>query len=163
VAFSFRILGDYPEIQARIRAEPDRIPDFIEEVLRMETPVKTLSRIAVEPTEIGGVGVPTGSIVTVNIGGANRDPKHFANPDTFLVDRPGVRDHISFSRGSHACIGAPLARMEVRVALDQFIKRTSDIRISETRHGPRDARRYDYEPTYLLSGLQALHVEWDPA
>lgn len=163
VAFSFRILGDYPEIQARVRAEPGRIPDFIEEVLRMETPVKTLSRIAVEPTEIGGVEVPAGSIVTVNIGGANRDPGHFADPDAFLIDRPGVRDHISFSRGSHACIGAPLARMEVRVALDQFLKRTSDIRISEARHGSREARRYDYEPTYLLSGLQALHVEWDPA
>lgn len=161
VAFSFRILGDFPEIQARIRAAPERIPDFIEEVLRMETPVKTLSRIAVEPTEIGGVAIPTGSIVTVNIGGANRDPKHFPDPDTFLVDRTGVRDHISFSRGSHACIGAPLARMEVRVALEQFIRRTSDIRISEARHGPREARMYDYEPTYLLSGLQALHVEWD--
>ena len=74
-----------------------------------------------------------------------------------------MRDHLSFSRGSHACIGAPLARMEVRVALEQFLTRTSDIRISEERHGPREARRYSYEPTYLLSGLQALHVEWDKA
>ena len=82
---------------------------------------------------------------------------------TFDFDRPGVRDNISFSRGSHACIGAPLARMEVRVALEQFLARTSDIRISEAHHGPRSARRYAFEPTYLLSGLQALHVEWDKA
>ncbi len=163
VAFSFRILGDFPEIQARLRAAPDRIPDFIEEVLRMETPVKTLSRLAVEPATIGDVDIPAGAIVTVNIGGANRDPKHFADPDTFDFDRPGLRDHISFSRGSHACLGAPLARMEVRVALERFLERTSDIRISEVKHGPRQARRYDYEPTYLLSGLQALHVEWDKA
>jgi cytochrome P450 len=163
VAFSFRVLGDFPEIQAQLRADPDRIPQFIEEVLRMETPVKTLSRLAVEPTEVGGVAVPAGSVLTINIGGANRDPKRFPNPDRFDFSRQNVRDNISFSRGTHACIGAPLARMEVRVALEQFLKRTSDIRISEAHHGPREARRYAFEPTYLLCGLQGLHVEWDKA
>jgi cytochrome P450 len=163
VAFSFRVLGDNPEIQRKLRASPDRIPDFIEEVLRAENPVKCLSRLALTDTTIGGVDVPAGSILTINIGGANRDPRHFADPDTFDFDRPGVRDHISFSRGAHACVGAPLARMEVRVALEQFLSRTSDIRISEAHHGPREARRYAYEPTYLLQGLQELHVEWDKA
>lgn len=163
VAFSFRVLGDRPEVQKALRAAPERLPEFIEEVLRMYYPVKTLSRLAVEATTVGGVDIPAGSVVTVNIGGANLDPRKFADPRTFDFNRPGVRDNISFSRGSHACIGAPLARMEVRVALEQFLSRTSDIRISETHHGPREARRYDYEPTYLLSGLQALHVEWDKA
>jgi cytochrome P450 len=163
VAFSFRVLGDFPEIQAQLRADPDCIPQFIEEVLRMETPVKTLSRLAIEPTEVGGVAVPTGSVVTINIGGANRDPKRFPDPDRFDFARQNVRDNISFSRGAHACIGAPLARMEVRVALEQFLKRTSDIRISEAHHGPRGARRYAFEPTYLLCGLQGLHVKWDKA
>jgi cytochrome P450 len=147
VAFSFRVLGDHPEIQAQLRAAPERIPKFIEEVLRMETPVKTLSRIAVEPTEVGGVAIPAGSILTINTGGANRDPKKFPDPDRFDFTRQNVRDNVSFSRGSHACIGAPLARMEVRVALEQFLKRTSDIRISEAHHGPREARRYAFEPT----------------
>jgi cytochrome P450 len=163
VAFSFRVLGDQPEVQAQLRANPARIPEFIEEVLRTSYPVKTLSRLAVEPTEVGGVAIPAGSVVTVNIGGANLDPRHFADPLRFDFNRPGVRDNISFSRGTHACIGAPLARMEVRVALEQFLARTSDIRISEAHHGPRNARRYAFEPTYLLSGLQALHVEWDKA
>jgi cytochrome P450 len=163
VAFSFRVLGENQDIQDRVRAEPERIPDFIEEVLRYYYPVKTLSRLAVEPTEIGGVEIPVGTVVTVNIGGANHDPRHFAEPETFLLDRPGVRDHIAFSRGAHACIGAPLARMEVRLALQQFLSRTCNIRISEAHHGPPDARRYTYEPTYLLSGLTALHVEWDKA
>jgi cytochrome P450 len=163
VAFSFRVLGDLPEVQAQLRAAPERIPDFIEEVLRTSYPVKTLSRLAVEPTEVGGVAIPAGSVVTVNIGGANLDPRHFPDPDRFDFTRPGVRDNIAFSRGSHACIGAPLARMEVRLALEQFLSRTSDIRISEAHHGPREARRYAFEPTYLLSGLQALHVEWDKA
>jgi cytochrome P450 len=163
VAFSFRVLGDFPEIQALLRADPTRIPEFIEEVLRMETPVKTLSRLAVEPAEVGGVAMPAGSLLTINIGGANRDPQKFPDPDRFDFSRPNVRDNLSFSRGAHACIGAPLARMEVRVALEQFLKRTSDIRISERHHGPRDARRYAFEPTYLLCGLKELHVEWDKA
>jgi cytochrome P450 len=160
VAFSFRTLGDRPDIQAGLREEPARIPDFIEEVLRLEVPTKAVSRLAVEPVTIGGVALPAGAIVTVNLGGANRDPAKFASPDSLEPDRPGVRDHLSFSRGAHACIGAPLARMEVRVALEQFLRRTSDIRISQAHHGPPGARRYAYEPTYLLSGLKALHVEW---
>jgi cytochrome P450 len=161
VAFCFRVLGEDPALQDRLRAEPEKIPDFIEEVLRFDNPVKTLSRLAVESTQVGGVEMPAGSVVTVNIGGANRDPRHFPDPNTFNVDRPGVRDHIAFSRGAHACIGAPLARMEVRLALQQFLSRTRNIRISEVHHGPPEARRYTYEPTYLLSGLTALHVEWD--
>ena len=163
VAFSFRVLGDRPDVQRALRAAPDRIPAFIEEVLRMYYPVKTLSRLAIEPTSVAGVEIPAGSVVTLNLGGANLDPEKFADPERFDFDRLGVRDHLSFSRGAHACIGAPLARMEVRVALEQFLARTSDIRISEAHHGPPEARRYGYEPTYLLSGLQGLHVEWDKA
>ncbi len=163
VAFSFRVLGEDPALQERLRAQPERIPEFIEEVLRYDYPVKSLSRLAVEPVEIGGVAIPAGAVVTVNIGGVNRDPRHFPDPDSFDPDRPGVRDHIAFSRGAHACIGAPLARMEVRVALEQFLARTRNIRISEAHHGPPGARRYAYEPTYLLSGLTELHVEWDKA
>ena len=161
VAFSFRRLGDSPDVQTKLRSEPHKIPEFIEEVLRTDPPVKTMSRLAVKDAEVDGVTIPAGSIVSVCSGGANRDPAHFSNPDTFDYDRPGVRDHVAFSRGTHACIGAPLARMEVRVALEQFLARTSDIRICEAMHGPPGARRYAYEPTYMLHGLQALHVEWD--
>ena len=163
VAFCFRTLGDCPHIQQKLRAEPHRIPEFIEEVLRTEPPVKTMSRLALKDTVVGGVEIPAGSIVSVCSGGVNRDPRRFADPDRFDYDRTNVRDNIAFSRGSHACIGAPLARMEVRVALEQFLARTSDIRIAEAQHGPAGARRYAYEPTYMLHGLQALHVEWDRA
>ena len=163
VAFCFRALGDRPDVQAKLRSEPRRIPEFIEEVLRTEPPVKTMSRLALKDAEVGGVAIPAGSILSVCSGGVNQDPRRFADPDSFDYDRPGVRDHIAFSRGSHACIGAPLARMEVRVALERFLARTSDIRISEAKHGQPDARAYSYEPTYMLHGLQALHVEWDKA
>ena len=161
MAFCFRTLGERPDVQKKLRAEPHRIPEFIEEVLRTDPPVKTMSRLAVKDAEVGGVTIPAGSVVSVCSGGANRDPAHFPDPDHFDYDRANVRDHLAFSRGSHGCIGAPLARMEVRVALEQFLSRTSDIRISEAQHGPAGARRYAYEPTYMLHGLQALHVEWD--
>ena len=164
VAFSFKILGDFPEVQARVRADPDKlIPEFIEEALRYDNPVKTLSRLALKPATIGGVDIPAGTVVTINIGGANRDPAHFADPDAFDLDRPNKRDHIAFSKGAHGCLGAPLARMEARLTLEKFLARTSGIRVSEPRHGPREARRYEYEPTYLLNGLRELWVEWDKA
>jgi cytochrome P450 family 150 subfamily A5 len=74
-----------------------------------------------------------------------------------------VRDHIAFSRGNHACPGAPLARSETRITLERFLDRTADIRISDANHGPPEARRYEYEPTYLLRGLSALHIEFTRA
>jgi cytochrome P450 len=163
VAFSFRTLGDRSDLQDRLRADPALIPDFIEETLRLEVPTKSISRLALEPVTIGELAIPAGAVVTVNLGGANRDPAKFPDPDRFELGRANVRDHLSFSRGAHGCIGAPLARMEVRVALEQFLARTRRIRISKAHHGPPEARRYAYEPTYLLSGLQALHVEWDKA
>lgn len=163
IAFSFQVLGEHRDVQARLRADPSRIPNFIEEVLRFENPVKTLSRLAVKPADVAGTHIPAGTPVTVCIGGVNRDPAHFSDPDRFDIDRQGVRDHFSFSRGTHACIGAPLARLEARLTLERFLQATRDIRVSEARHGPSGARNYKREPTYLLNGLRELHVEWDPA
>jgi hypothetical protein len=84
---------------------------------------------------------------------ANRDPRRFEDPGTFDVARPNARQHLAFGRGIHTCPGAPLARAEARVSLERLLDRTSDIRISEPRHGPADARRYRYLPTYILRGL----------
>ena len=160
MASCFRMLGDHPHIQQRLRAERQLIPDFIEETLRLESPAKLISRLARSTTTIGGVQVPAGTVVAVGLGAANRDPRHFDAPDQLKLQRPNVRDHVAFSRGSHACPGAPLARAETRITLERFLERMSDIRISEKQHGPPDARRYRYEPTYLLRGLSALHIEF---
>lgn len=163
IASAFQILGECPDLQRRLRAERHRIPDFVEETLRIDSPVKVLSRLARCPTSIGGVDVPAGTVVTIALGAVNRDPRHFENPDEFNLDRPGLRDHITFSRGLHACPGAPLARLEGRITLERFLNRLQDIRISEAEHGPPGARRYDYEPTYLLRGLTKLHIEFSRA
>ena len=94
-------------------------------------------------------------------GAANRDPRKFEDPATFDPDRANAREHLAFGHGIHFCPGAPLARTEARVAVQRMLERTSAIRISDHEHGPPDARRYRYVPTYMLRGLQALHLEFE--
>ncbi len=81
----------------------------------------------------------------------------------FNVDRANARQHLAFGHGLHTCPGAPLARAEARVAIERVLDRMHDIRIAEAHHGPEGARRYDYVPTFVLRGLQRLHLEFTPA
>lgn len=163
ISMAIRILAERPEVQERVRAEPARIPDFIEEVLRFEPPVKVGYRLAVKDTEVAGVPIPAGSVLTASLAGANRDPRHFADPDVFDIDRERLRDHMAFSRGVHACPGAPLARMEARVAIERILARTGTIRLNEAEHGQAGARRFRFIPTYSFRSLADLHIEFDPA
>jgi cytochrome P450 len=159
ITSSLRILGECPHLQQQLRAEPQRIADFIEEVLRTETPARVNFRVARRTTSVAGVTVPAGTVVTVALGAANRDPRHFEEPNEFRLDRANVRDHIAFGRGFHACPGAAWARLEAQITLERFLARTSEIRISEVEHGPANARHYHWAPTYLLYGLMTLHLE----
>jgi cytochrome P450 len=163
IAHAIRILGDDPALQVRLRADPDRIPDFLEEALRYEAPVKAVYRVALVDTRIADVAVPAGTVVTVCLTGGNNDPRHFPEPERFDIDRPNAREHMAFSRGPHFCLGAPLARLESRVAIERLLARLADIRISEEHHGPPEARRYRYEPTYSFRSLSDLHIEFTPA
>ena len=160
---ALKILAERPGLQRLLRAERDRIPNFVEETLRLESPVKGDFRLSRVPASVGGVEVPAGTTVMVLNGAANRDPRRFADPGTFDVARPNARQHLAFGRGIHTCPGAPLARAEARVSIERLLDRTSGIRISERRHGPADARRYRYLPTYILRGLTRLHLEFDVA
>ena len=94
---------------------------------------------------------------------ANRDPRQFDDPLEFKLDRANGRQHIGFGHGIHSCAGAPLARAETKITIERFLALTDDIRISEAHHGPADARRYEYDPTYMLRGLRELHLEFTPA
>jgi cytochrome P450 len=156
-------IGDSPDLQHLLRKEPQRIPNLIEEVLRLDGPVKTVSRVARRDVSIGGVAIPAGTMIAVFPHAANRDPRRFEEPDAFQFDRPNARTHLAFGRGVHTCPGGPLARVEARIALERLLARTSDIRISQDVHGPLAARRYDYVPTYILRGVNALHIEVTPA
>jgi cytochrome P450 len=159
---ALRHLAEHPEVQDELRDDKDRIPDFIEEALRFESPVKTDFRIARRTTTVGGVEMKAGTPVMLLNGAANRDPRRFECPHDFRIDRPNAQAHIAFGRGVHSCPGGPLARAEARVSLHRILDRMRDIRLSEEHHGPPGARRFRYEPTWVLRGLSALHLEFTP-
>ncbi|MGZ4757744.1 MAG: cytochrome P450, partial [Acidimicrobiales bacterium] len=157
-----KLIAEQPDLQDLLRSERDRIPNFIEETLRMESPVKGDFRLSRTPTTVGGVDLPAGTTVMLVNAAINRDPRRFEDPATFQADRANARAHVAFGRGIHTCPGAPLARAEARVSLERLLDQTSDIRISEAEHGPPDARRYRYVPTFILRGLTKLHIEFTP-
>jgi cytochrome P450 len=162
VSSAVRIIGENPEFEATLRDDRSKIPAFLEETLRMESPVKAHFRMARKSTTVGDVKVSAGTTVMVLPGACNRDERKFSDPNIFRADRPNVREQIAFIRGAHSCPGAPLARAEGRISLNRILDRMSGISISEEHHGPADARRYTYEPTFIMRGLTELHLEFKP-
>ena len=163
LAAAVKHLAEHPDLQDHLRADRERIPDFLEEVLRIESPVKTDFRLTRRSTTVGGVDIAAGTPVMLLNGAANRDPRRFECPAEFRADRPNVQSHIAFGRGVHSCPGGPLARAEGRVSLERILDRTRNIRLSEEHHGPVGDRHFRYEPTWILRGLTKLHIEFDPA
>ncbi len=159
---ALQVIGDRPDIQQRLRDDRSLIPGFIEESLRMDSPVKADSRLARRATTIGGVDIAAGTVVMVLPGAANRDPRRFEDPHEFRLDRKNVREHMAFARGVHSCPGGPLARVEGRVSIERILDRMSEIMINEVKHGPAHDRRYTYEPTFILRGLHELHLTFTP-
>ena len=159
---TLQVMGDRPDIQQRLRDDRSLIPGFIEESLRMDSPVKCDSRLARRATTVGGVDIAPGTVVMVLPGAANRDPRRFENPHEFDLERKNVREHMAFARGVHSCPGGPLARVEGRVSIERILDRMADIKINEAKHGPADNRQYIYEPTYILRGLNQLHITFTP-
>jgi cytochrome P450 len=162
LAAALKHLAEHPELQHELRTDKDLIPDFIDEVLRVESPVKADFRLARRTTSVGDIEIRAGTPVMLLNGAANRDPRRFECPHDFRLDRRNAQAHVAFGRGIHSCPGGPLARAEGRVSLERILDRMRDIRLSEERHGPADARRFRYEPTWVLRGLSELHLEFEP-
>ena len=163
LAAALKHLAEHPELQDELRAHPEKIADFIEEALRVESPVKTDFRLTRRSTTVGGVDIAAGTPVMLLNGAANRDPRRFDCPNEFRIDRPNAQAHIAFGRGVHSCPGGPLARAEGRISIERILDRMRDIRLSEEHHGPPGARRFSYEPTWILRGLTNVHLEFTPA
>ncbi|TQM38212.1 cytochrome P450 family protein [Pseudonocardia cypriaca] len=141
-----------PDQLALLRAEPDRLPAAVEELLRYDGPVQvTIPAVAAAPIDVGGVTIPAGEIVLPALLAANRDPSRFPEPDRLDITRPS-NAHMAFGHGLHHCLGAPLARLEGRIALGTLINRFPRLRLADPAGEP--ARN----PGLLMNGLVALPV-----
>ena len=124
----FAFLAEHPEHRRQLAENPDIIPNAIEELLRWETPVMGVARVAVEDTELGGCPVHQGDHVMIMIGSANTDEAEFPDADQVRFDRE-VNRHIAFGGGIHRCLGSHLARLELRVALREWHKRIPEYEV----------------------------------
>jgi cytochrome P450 family 150 subfamily A5 len=163
LSFALRLLAERPDIQRRLRQDRNLIPNFIEETLRYESPLRSQFRMARTKVTVAGVEIAAGSTLMLLPGAANRDARTFPVPDEFDIERSNARMHIAFGHGIHHCAGAHLARAEGRVTINRILDRTADIGISEVAHGTAGDRRYDFLPTYFLRGLADLTLEFTPA
>lgn len=125
----------HPDELAKPFSDPARIPDWIEETLRHDTSSQLVARHVTQDHELHGRTVPAGSRLVVLLGSANRDPRVFSDPDTFRLDRPEAerRELMSFGGGRHFCLGANLARLESRVALEEIVRSIASFEVDESR------------------------------
>lgn len=148
-------LAEEPRLWARLREQPDKIDDAIEEILRFDGPVHWVNRMATQSVEVAGQTIKEGEAVYAFMGSANRDPRHYDNPDEFRLDR-GRTDHQTFGHGIHFCIGAPLARLEARRALHGLLERYRTI-----RHTPNANNERTHST--MLRGFHRLWLDLESA
>jgi cytochrome P450 len=133
--------------------DPELAPKALEEILRLESPAQGLFRVTTREVELGGARLPRGARVMAHFASANRDACVFAEADEYHAARADIGAHLAFGKGIHFCIGAPLGRLELRVALPMLLRR-----LPRLRPGAEPPRR---EPVFFARGFASLPVEWD--
>ena len=126
----FKLLAENPDQREILRANPELIPDAVEEAIRIATPLQLVGRTTSREVTLHGVTIPAGGRVVLVYGAANRDERRFADPDRFDVTR-GKQRHLGFGEGMHGCIGAPLARLEAKIALEEALPLMGDYTITD--------------------------------
>lgn len=126
-----------PELHATVVDDPDLVPAFVEESLRLEPAATNVDRYATTDVTIGDTTIPAGSYVIVSLAAANRDPRAFPEPDTIRLDRPNPRQHTTFALGPHACLGIHIARAQTIAAVDAVIRGLPDLALGRDAVGPR--------------------------
>jgi cytochrome P450 len=154
IAEGILLLIRHPEQMALVLEDEERIPNMIEEVLRLASPTHSMWRVVTEDCELGGIEIPAKSFMMIRYGAANRDEKKFPDPDRFDVLRENANEQLAFGNGIHFCIGAMLARKEMSVAFQSLFRRLSGLRL-------RPDSELRYKPSMLLRGLRELHLEFD--
>jgi len=144
-----RLLLEHPDQWKELCADPSLIPNAVEEALRFDSSVNAWRRLARTDVDLGdGVVIPEGAKVLVLLGSGNRDAGEFSEPDTFDIHRDGARRHLSFGKGIHYCLGAPLARLEARVVLEELTQRAPDLALVD--------QRLEYPPIISFRGPKEL-------
>lgn len=149
IATGMRILAERPHLADELRGDPEAIPNFVDECLRLESPIKGAFRLVLRDTQLAGVDLPMGSIVMAMNGAANRDPRVFEDGDSFDPKRRNARRHIAFGHGEHFCPGASLARAEARISFERLLARLDDVQL-------QDAEALSYAPSFIIRGLESL-------
>lgn len=147
-----QLLIENPEARQRLIEDPSKIPAAVEEMLRLVSPVLSFQRTATQDTELGGVPIAKGEKILMIYGSANRDENAFENPDAFDIDRKP--QHLAFGIGNHFCLGANLARMELRVAFEELLRRLPDMEYATD--GP------ELGTSALVRSVQHMHVKYTP-
>ncbi len=151
---AMRLLAEHPGHWRALQADPAGMAvATVEEVLRMATPTQGMFRVVTRDTEIDGVPVPKGARLIVMYSAANRDPSVFPDPDAFDPTRDNLKEHLAFGKGIHFCLGAPLSRLKMQVALEKLATRLGDLRLAE-------GTPLEYEPSFVLRGLKRLDIEF---
>jgi cytochrome P450 len=143
-----------PRRLEELRTEPELWPAAIEEILRLESPAQGLFRTTTRPVVLAGTRIPAGARVMVHYGSANRDERRFGDASRYDPRRPELTRHLAFGKGIHFCIGAPLARLELQLALPRLLDRLPNLRLAEGSDP-------EYEPIFFARGLSTLWLEWD--
>lgn len=151
IASSLHHLATHDEDRRRLVEQPELIPAACEEFLRYYAPT-LMGRVATQDTELGGRAIKQGDLLLLCNGAANRDPKVFHDPEKFIIDRNDAR-HISFGSGIHRCIGAPIGQLELRIALEEWLRRIPEFRLSDP-----DSVQWLPGPIW---GAYNVDLEWD--
>jgi cytochrome P450 len=147
-------LGQHPETQQALRANPDLIPRFVEELLRVTAPLQIGLRYALNDVNVGGVDIPAGSLVYVGLASANRDGCPFTSGDTIDLQRKNAATHLTFGAGQHHCLGSELARLELRVTFREWLANFSNIDLAQ------DPDTVRYPASYALRGPLAVNIRY---
>ena len=148
------LLLSEPERWRKVCEDPGLIEAAVEEGLRVEAPVNGMIRITTHPVTVGGVALPAQARLLLLFGSANRDESRFPQADQYLLNRAGQPPHLAFGRGIHYCVGAPLGRLEARIALEVLGQQLPGLRLA-----PSPAP--EHVPNMMFRGLARLPVIWD--
>ena len=157
IASGMLLLLRHPEVLREIRANRKLVKPFIEETLRLESPTQGLMRKTRCETKLLGVSIPKGRMVHLRFGAANRDPATFTEPDRLDLRRRNAGKHMAFSQGEHHCLGAPLARQEMKLAFERVLDRWEEIVLAVPEH------ELTYLPSLTLRALHSLPLRFRPA